>query len=375
MRIFQFLSRWFPSHSKRLAKARIRRPARPMDSYRVLAAEVCEPRLLLIATVTITAPDNVCNEAGNTGTFTVTRSEVTSSALSVNLTVGGNATNGVDYVTIGSPISIPANTASVNITLNAYYDGISDNAETVSLSPAFGSNYIAGSGATIGITDAAGASINDVSHNEGNSGTTNYVFTISLTYNPAQQVTVNYSVVDDTAKRSDNDYGGTASSSVSFSTSQSSQTITIPVYGDVKPEIDEVFHVNISSSTANVTDSQGNATIVNDDKPTLNLTERVTRKEGNMGTTDFVFWASLNGPTNQTVTAHYATSNGTASYNSDYTNTVPNAKIFSFWQRERYGAMASSETAQLARRRSEVCPNRYDPTLLSRPLLALCLQT
>src|SRR5204863_6808745 len=49
-------------------------------------------------------------------------------------------------------------------------------------------------------------SINDVSHNEGNSGTTSYDFTVSLSNASSQTITVHYSTADNTATVADADY-------------------------------------------------------------------------------------------------------------------------------------------------------------------------
>jgi len=112
--------------------------------------------------------------------------------------------------------------------------------------------------------------INDVSVNEGNSGTTNAVFTVSLTGVPQGGIgtaTVNYQTGDGTATSSD-DYV-TASGTLTFSGATTTQTITVAINGDANDEMqDETFFVNLSNATnATITDAQGQGTIVNDDAP------------------------------------------------------------------------------------------------------------
>src|SRR5262249_24340792 len=63
-------------------------------------------------------------------------------------------------------------------------------------------------------------SINDVTANEGNSGSTAFVFTVSLSNASSQTVTVDYSTSDGTASTSDNDYTAVPSGTVTFSPGQ-----------------------------------------------------------------------------------------------------------------------------------------------------------
>ena len=65
--------------------------------------------------VTIVATDPTASETGpNTGTFTVTRTGPTGSALTVDCTVAGTATAGSDYVALSGSVTIPAGSASAS---------------------------------------------------------------------------------------------------------------------------------------------------------------------------------------------------------------------------------------------------------------------
>lgn len=88
--------------------------------------------------------------------------------------------------------------------------------------------------------------VNSVSMYEGNSGTTSMVFTVSLSKNTGVQLKVNYSTSDDTATVADNDYQATSGTLI-FDIGQSSQTITVLVKGDTKPEPDESFKLTLSN--------------------------------------------------------------------------------------------------------------------------------
>ena len=116
-------------------------------------------------------------------------------------------------------------------------------------------------------------SIDDVSVMEGNSGTTNLVFTVSLSAASAVTVIVNFATADGTATTSDNDYQS-ALTAVTFGPGELTKTITVVVKGDQKSEVDETVLVNLSNpQNATVADGQGVGTILNDDDLQLILDE------------------------------------------------------------------------------------------------------
>jgi len=100
-------------------------------------------------TVTIVASDPTGNEAGNTITFTITRSTIVNSpvepsvALPVTVTLSGTAANGVDYVA-GFPVVIPAGAASTTLVITPLADALTEDPETViaTVQPAAG--YVVG---------------------------------------------------------------------------------------------------------------------------------------------------------------------------------------------------------------------------------------
>src|SRR5205823_2810235 len=100
-------------------------------------------------------------------------------------------------------------------------------------------------------------SISDRTANEGDAGTTPFVFTLALSNPSSQTVTVNYATANGTANTADNDYQP-ASGTVTFLPGEVSQTITVNVNGDTKFEQDETFFVNLSNPTnATLADGQG----------------------------------------------------------------------------------------------------------------------
>src|SRR4051812_10917704 len=163
--------------------------------------------------------------------------------------------------------------------------------------------------------------INDVSLNEGNAGTTSFTFTVSLSA-PAGPGGVPFDTApaDNTATQP-GDYTQKSLPAQTIPAGSSTYSFTVLVNGDTTPETNETFFVNVTNVTgAVVTDGQGQGTIVNDDAaPNLTIND-VSLNEGNAGTTTFTFTVSLSAPApGGGVTFDIATADGTATQPSDYT--------------------------------------------------------
>lgn len=109
-------------------------------------------------------------------------------------------------------------------------------------------------------------SINDVSVTEGNSGTVNANFTVSLSAPTNQTVTLKVDTAGGTASTGfDRDYQG-ISTTLTFAPMTTTIPFTIVVNGDVLDEPNETFFVNLWGATnATIADGQGIGTIVDDD--------------------------------------------------------------------------------------------------------------
>ena len=118
-------------------------------------------------------------------------------------------------------------------------------------------------GGTGGIT----LSIADVSVDEGNSGTSDATFTITLSEAVAGDVTFDIATADDTATAG-NDYVANSATGVTIAAGETSTTFTVQINGDTTPEPDETFDVlvtNIVGEGVTTTATQATGTIVNDD--------------------------------------------------------------------------------------------------------------
>ena len=113
------------------------------------------------------------------------------------------------------------------------------------------------------------ASISDTSAAEGNSGTTPFFFTISLSQPAgAGGASMAYATADGTATAG-TDYIA-ASGTATIPEGATSVTITVDVLGDTTTEPDETFFVNLDAPVGvEIADAQGVGTIVNDDVTTL----------------------------------------------------------------------------------------------------------
>jgi 6-phosphogluconolactonase (cycloisomerase 2 family) len=278
---------------------------------------------------TISISDVTLSE-GNSGTtpfgFTVSLSNLSYQPVTVTYaTADGTATTAdSDYAAASGTLTIAAGGSSGTVTVNVNGDTKFETNE------GFVVNLTAPTNATIADSQGAGTitnddsqptiAINDRSFAEGNSGTTPFVFTVSLSNLSYQAVTVNYAAADGTATAADADYQA-ASGTLTIAAGGSSGTLTVNANGDTKFETNETFVVNLTAPTnATIADNQGTGTITNDDsQPTISITD-VTANEGNSGTTPFGFTVSLSNASYQAITVGFATADGTATTaDSDYT--------------------------------------------------------
>jgi predicted extracellular nuclease len=122
-------------------------------------------------------------------------------------------------------------------------------------------------------TGAAGGaitlSINDITKAEGNSGTTIFTFTVTLSAPaPAGGVTFDIATQDNTATVAGDDYVSKSLTAQTIPQGATTFTFEVTVNGDTSTEPSETFFVNITNVTGTgvtVNDGQGTGTITNDD--------------------------------------------------------------------------------------------------------------
>jgi predicted extracellular nuclease len=214
---------------------------------------------------------------GNAGTttfaFTVTLSAPAGigGVLFDIATANGTATAGSDYVAQSlTGVTIPQGMSSYtfNVTVNGDTAPEGNETFTVNVTNVAGANVVKGTGTGTITNDDAGVdfSINDVTQNEGDSGTTIFSFVVSLSGPaPVGGVTFDIATANGTATAG-SDYVAQSLTGVTIPQGMTSYTFNVAVNGDTTPELTETFFVNITNiNNAIVVKSTGTGTIVNDD--------------------------------------------------------------------------------------------------------------
>ena len=264
-------------------------------------------------------------DSGSTGAvFTVTLSRASDLPVSVSyVTAAGTATAGTDYEdTNGTLRFAPGETErAIRVAVHGDRTPEPDETFTVTLSGAVNAEMESGGAATGTILndDVAVLRITpDVSVLEGDDGSTDTVFTVTVSPASDVPVSVRYVTAAGTATAG-TDYEDT-NGTLRFAPGETEGTIRVAVYGDRTPEPDETFTVTLSGAENAEMESGGTATgtIVNDDVAVLGITPGVSVVEGDDGSTGAVFTVTLSRASDVPVSVRYATAAGTATAGTDY---------------------------------------------------------
>ena len=224
---------------------------------------------------------------GNSGSpvrsFTLTLSAVSGKPISVNVaSTPGTATQTSDYTFFNFlTANITPGTTSQTVSFAVVGDTVYEDDETFTLALSNPVNAtIDRSTATITIQNddpLPGISISDVTFAEGNTGTLSFNFLVRLTNASSKPVSVQFATADGSAQAG-SDYVG-VTSSVTFTPGSIFRIVSVVVNGDPVVEADENFFVNLTTlSEATLVDSQGVATIQNDDLPPVLLLEENSQR-------------------------------------------------------------------------------------------------
>ena len=160
----------------------------------------------------------------------------------------------------------------------------------------------------------------DVSVTETTGGSTDAVFTVSLSPTAPSAVTVSYATADVTATAPD-DYTAT-SGVLTFPPGTGVRTVIVPVVGDALDEPTETFTLSLSSAVnAAIGDGTAIGTIMDNDAPVAVSVADAETDEGDGGMGTLSFPVTLSAPSGFAVTVGYATANGTATAPGDFTAT------------------------------------------------------
>src|SRR5439155_900640 len=211
----------------------------------------------------------------------VSLSTASGRTVTVSYAVTGTATGGgVDYTLAAGTLTFAPGVTTQNISIAVVNDTLDEDDETIQLTLSGPTNATLGAIPTHTYTildddPPPSLSINNVSLTEGNSGTTNATFTVTLSAASSKTVTVSFATADGTALAG-SDYTAT-NGVLTFNPGQTTRTVSVPVIGDAITELNETFVVTLSNPTnatfvnlsnpvnATIADGQGLGTIRSDD--------------------------------------------------------------------------------------------------------------
>ncbi|MBD0369759.1 MAG: DUF11 domain-containing protein [Pyrinomonadaceae bacterium] len=272
-----------------------------------------------VTSTTITSSANPSG-LGQNVTFTAT-------VNATGVTPTGTVQFKVDGVNAGAPVALNGSGAA-SFSTNTLTAGN----HSITADYSGGANFTANTGTLAGgqqVGIQTTVSVNDVTVTEGNSGTTNAVFTVSLSAASSVAVTVDFATADGVGPNgatAPSDYQ-TATGQLTFNIGETSKTVTVLVNGDTSNEPNETFTLNLSNpQNVNLADAQGVGTITNDDAPgvqfaqsTYNISEALNNTP--QGFTSLAVDVVRTGDTSLPATVKYITSDNSGGNECDQNNT------------------------------------------------------
>ncbi len=220
--------------------------------------------------ITIAAGTSPVTE-GTAAEFTLTASSaapVGGLTVTVSVTQTGTFIEGVAPTTV----TIAAAAETATLTVATTDDNTDEAAGSVTATVTAGSGYMVGTGNTASVTvnddDAAPTlAIDSPNVAEGNAGDTPTLsYTVTLTGETEQEVTVDYADTTSGTATSGTDYETITAGTLTFAPGTTTQNIDVTVMGDVADEGDETVIVRLSGETnATITTADGTGTITDDD--------------------------------------------------------------------------------------------------------------
>lgn len=286
------------------------------DGGTVTVLDDDEPPSASIADASVLEGDSGAVAAG----IDVTLSAPSGKTVVVSWTAAeGTATDPEDFHAASGSLTFQPGETSKPVTVEVLGDLLDEIDETLEVSLAASLNVTIGDGAgalTLQDDDAPPAlAAGDGSAAEG-AGALGLAVTLSAA--SGRTVTVGWATGDGSAT-APADYAA-ASGTLTFQPGETSKTLTVQIEDDALDEEDEGFSVSLSDAVqASISDAQGAALVLDDDPaPSLSIDD-VTVTEGDPpGTADVQLTVSLSAASGRTVTAAWATADGTATAPDDY---------------------------------------------------------
>jgi hypothetical protein len=288
-----------------------------------------------IAQLSVTAPDAVANESGDTGTFRISRTGSTASAATVKVfNPSGTATKSSDYTLAPDPavitgvssvytVTIPAGASFVDVVLTPVNDATAEGPETaiLQLVPVAGFSIVGTQSASIVLDDNDTAlprvsiTVPDpAAHESGDAGQ----IVVARTGSTAAALTVLFARTGTAANGTDYADIGT---SVVIPAGAASAPINITPLNDTLAEGNETVIVTVSTNAAYVRDTVTAATVTLNDDDINVLTVTATDSTANENGDPGVFTLVRTGNLTNALSVDY-TLGGTALHGTDYHKLV-----------------------------------------------------
>lgn len=266
------------------------------------------------------------DESAGVATITVMRTGSSAGSVAVQYATvaGGSASANSDYEPVSGVFTWHnGDNSEHKITIPIKDDPTYEGDETIKvvLSNPEGGAVLINPNATVNIKDNDAPptiSISDVSQAEGNSGTTDFNFTVSLSAAAGVAIGTDYQAVTNGADAGDFQI---VSGKLTFNAGETSKIVTVKVIGDTTPEADEDFFVILSNSSPGAVAfarQQGTGKILNDDAKASTIqfakTDTMVNEQLGQVTLDVIRLGDASGA----AAVDYATVDGTAKQKSDY---------------------------------------------------------
>ncbi|MEK7412903.1 MAG: Calx-beta domain-containing protein, partial [Planctomycetota bacterium] len=225
-------------------------------------------------TVSMTTPDTSAAEAAlDPGRFTITRTGVTTAALTVTYVITGTATAGTDYVSLSGTVTIPIGAASANVDVTPIEDALSEASETVILTLPQNPLYILGATKTGTVTIKDNEPIvvtvaaSDASASEPAAGKGTGAFTLARTGSLVAALTVNLTTTGTATPGSD--YTALLATAT-FAANGATAIVTVTPLDDTGVEDAETVILTVASGSGYSIGATPTATVtIEDDEPSV----------------------------------------------------------------------------------------------------------
>ena len=269
--------------------------------------------------------------AGNATTVTASLSGKSSEAVTLTVAAAGATAAAGDFtlssaktLTIAAEATTSTGTVTVTVTANDDTTDEADETVTVTATVSGTSGVANPTSVTLTIADndpEPSLSINSPSVTEGDSGSKNLTFTVTLSAASGRRVTVDYGDAGGGTAVPGTDYTAITDGTLTFEPGDTEETFDVSVTGDTDGERNETVRVTLSNATnATIGTATGTGTITDDDAPHSLSIDSPTVEERNSGSRMLTFTIKLSRVHEEEVWLYLRNAGtGTATPGTDYT--------------------------------------------------------